>query len=455
MKAQLKKKIDALTKDRHFFEVFSASALTFAAKIGAMLLGFVSTYVIATYYGAEGMGLYALFNAFFAFALVLGLLGMDTSILRYIPQYTVQHSRSAAFATLKKITRIVLTASLILSVLAYAASHTIAESIYRKEALEGVLALGAMFIVGNTLLQLNVNVMRALKNIKLFVGFQLLKPGMYIIVLSMMTFYSMDENNPVYALLVATALLFLLSFYVVRRLSGSVAAGCGEEKGPGYANLVSTSFPMFLSALIGLALTQVDVIMLGSFMETVDVGVYAVAAKFAMLTSFVLTSVNVIVAPKFAELYYSGEMDALRNVARKTSKMIFLSVIPVTSVLMLFGEYLLGVFGENFMQSYTALLILAFGQLVNAASGSVAKFLNMTNRQKVYYYIMMLTIVINVLLNLYLIPRYGINGAAVANTVSLTLSNVTSLVYIRRKFGFYMGYFPNLGYFIHFKRRDI
>ena len=66
-----------------------------------------------------------------------------------------------------------------------------------------------------------------------------------------------------------------------------------------------------------------------------------------------------------------------------------------------------------------ALLILAFSQVINAMSGSVGIILNMTGKEKVFRNILFFALAINIVLNLFLIPIYGIEGAAIASASSL------------------------------------
>ena len=96
--------------------------------------------------------------------------------------------------------------------------------------------------------------------------------------------------------------------------------------------------------------------------------------------------------------------------------------------------FLLSFFGTEFLIAKNTLLILLIGQIVNAMSGSVGFILQMTGREKVYQNILLLTLVINITLNIILIPKFGIEGAAIASAFSLLLWNLCSVFYIYRKY---------------------
>ncbi len=74
------------------------------------------------------------------------------------------------------------------------------------------------------------------------------------------------------------------------------------------------------------------------------------------------------------------------------------------------------------------------GQFINILCGSVGYILLMTDKQNVFKNIMILATFLNIAMNIILIPLYGINGAAIASSISLILWNVISFVYIYRKY---------------------
>ena len=154
--------------------------------------------------------------------------------------------------------------------------------------------------------------------------------------------------------------------------------------------------------------SQVDIVMLGAFTSTENVGIYAVVIKLGMMITFILTSINMVLAPKFAELYYSNDLESLRNVAQKSSKIIFYTTIPLLLILIIFGKPILSLFGSEFIFGYWALVFVALGQFVNTICGSTGYFMNMTGNQKEFNKIMMFATLLNIILNYILIPIFGI-----------------------------------------------
>jgi O-antigen/teichoic acid export membrane protein len=132
------------------------------------------------------------------------------------------------------------------------------------------------------------------------------------------------------------------------------------------------------------------------------------------------------------------------KVAMQSAKLIFWTTIPLASILLIFPKFLMGIYGSDFLIGVEVLRWLIIGRIVNALSGSVGNLMQMSGQQKIYMNILIIGSVINVVLNYYLIPIYGIKGAAIASVVSLSFWNLTMVYMVKRKFGFSTIYIPFL-----------
>lgn len=168
-------------------------------------------------------------------------------------------------------------------------------------------------------------------------------------------------------------------------------------------------------------------ILLGIWEDSEWVGIYGVAKRVSDLVVFILVAVNSIVAPKFAALYAQGDFRALDALARNAAKLMIALAAPVLLVFILVPSWLLGVFGPDFRAGATVLAILASGQFVNVATGSVGYLLMMTGHEKLMRNNIIACTILSVGLSAILIPKYGVVGAALATAVSLATMNLISL----------------------------
>jgi O-antigen/teichoic acid export membrane protein len=181
---------------------------------------------------------------------------------------------------------------------------------------------------------------------------------------------------------------------------------------------------------------------LGLTTNSSEVGIYHTAFKLSMFAAVALMSVNSIASPKFAEMFGKNDMDGLKKVVRQSTKMIFWTSIPIATIFFIFPEFFLGFFGEEFKIGVTAFIFLSCGRLISSFSGSVGNILQMTGNQNIYALILSFGAILNVVLNLILIPKYGINGAAIASMSSLIVWNLSMVLVVKKKFGFYTFYIP-------------
>jgi len=440
----LKNKFNLLLNDEKFKEILHGSFYSFLAKIISSLLGIVTSIIVARYYGAETIGLVALIITILSISGLFSSMGMTTSLLRLVPEYTEKYSKEIAILLYKKVLSIILISSISVAVVLYISSDIIANKIFHKPDLLLFISSLSIVLVFDTIKSVNMTMIRSLKKIKSFVILELSPKVISLFLILLLTFLFYDKYNPIYIALTVPVFMFLLTtgyifiyvlpLYTVKKTNNHL---------PSNLEMIKLSFPMFLTAGLSLIITQTDIVMIGMLRDTKEVGIYSIALSLAMLTNFVLNSVNMMSAPKFSELYHAGKMDELQYVVQKSSKLMFLATLPIVLVLILFGKFILGIYSDAFRLGYIALLFLTLGQFVNAASGSVGYLLNMTGYQKEFRNIILIAAIINVVLNFILLPIYGINGAAFASLCSVVFWNVSSTLYIKQKFGFIVAYIPS------------
>ena len=101
-------------------------------------------------------------------------------------------------------------------------------------------------------------------------------------------------------------------------------------------------------------------------------------------------------------------------------------------------------FGKEFTQGQYALTILCVGRLIHAAAGSVGLLLNMTGNERFTFISNVAGTGLNVVLNALLIPRWGVEGAALATTSTTILMNIMNTLWVRQKLGIHCTAFGKL-----------
>jgi O-antigen/teichoic acid export membrane protein len=433
--------LETKLKDRHLNELLRGSAVAFALRMFGMGAAYLFTLLITRNFGAKAMGIFALCFTVLQISSVVGRLGLDTALLRFVAEHSSQNRKDLVKEVYTKAMKMVVPFGLFLSVLLFFLSPYIAKYVFHKEYLSPYFRIVSVAVLPMVLVFVNSESLRGLKRIKDYIFLQNVAINLFAaVILAVALFFLRNIYVPLIAYTGSLFLVALISVAMWHKHSGlNMVAHKSNIK---LRDILNVSLPMMLASSLFFIMHWTDTIMLGMFRTEGEVGVYNVAMKIAMLTSVTLFAINSIAAPKFAEFHGRGDMKGLGRVAQQSTKLIFWSSFPILLVIFLVPSFILGIFGEEFRFGVYALLILAFGQFINSISGSVGYILQMTGKQKVFQNIIIGSTIINILLNTILIPRYGINGAALASATSIMFWNLSSIIYIKYSLGFFTVYMP-------------
>jgi O-antigen/teichoic acid export membrane protein len=199
--------------------------------------------------------------------------------------------------------------------------------------------------------------------------------------------------------------------------------------------LLLTSLPLLFVAFAFQMNGQASLLILGSNASSADVGIFNAALKISMLMNLLLAAINTIVATKISELYAASNQEELRKTIQKTSGLGTALSLPLFLIIVATAPLLLGLFGREFISGSTTLILLAVGQLINVAVGSTNYFLAMTGHQKALAVAIGSGLSINILTGLWLIPLYGIEGAAISTTITSIFSNMLMVFFVKKYLG--------------------
>jgi O-antigen/teichoic acid export membrane protein len=432
-----------LVSDTRFSEILTGSVWAIGARVIATALGLAFSVLVARLYGAEVVGIVAVINSFLMLATIFTVLGTPTSILRLIPEHLSKYSPTSAFKVYRKTQLMVIGISVITAAVFFFSAHLIADKVFSKPHLSYYFAIASVFVVFRSMMLLNTQAVRGLRLIKLFALMLLLPQTCNLIFLIAMGLFWPAKDAPVYAVLFGLAATGIIGWFIMEfAFKRQMQAKDKVHPMSGRA-ILFISLPMLMTATMMFLIGQTGVLMLGMFRTEAEVGYYAIAVKLATLTTFVVQAVESMAGPKFAELFHTARIDELFHVAKKSAKLIFITTIPILICLLIFGKlFLRVVFGPEFILAYPALIFLVISQFVVSAFGSSGIFLNMTGHQNAFRNIMSITAFLNVGLNLWLIPLFGISGAALTALFCLCFWNFVAIAYMKNKFGKTTAYVP-------------
>lgn len=180
-------------------------------------------------------------------------------------------------------------------------------------------------------------------------------------------------------------------------------------------------------------LTETDTIMLGMLDSTTTAGVYQTAIKIGHLAMFGFNSIEMIIAPTIAGLYATRKFPEIQNILSKGVLLMMIFTFPMIFILWFFGDSFLNLYGVEFLDGFNSLKILLACQVINVITGSALNLMIMTKYENQALYILASALVLNIILNVVLIPIYGMEGAALATGVTLVIWNLAIYIFIRKR----------------------
>ena len=422
-------------------QLIKSTGGTFFLKLCASALSFTVTLFLTKALGKESYGTYVYVLAWIGVLSIPATIGFTQIVVRDIAIYYAKKEWALLRGLLSFSNKIVFLSSLTTMLVAMLACWLfVDDGVTGSIALPFYIALISLPFIALT--QIAQATMR---------GFMCIVRGqlsefivrpiiLLLLLLAAVVFYDgVTVSQALLFNLVAVVVAFLVSFKWARMVS-PVEAGSGGMAFHKTAWLGAAS-PMLITSGIQMINFQADIIILGFFDESSQLGVYSVTKQITGLITFGLMAVEISFAPTIARLYSAGLMSKLQEIISKGSAAMLFISIPLVVLLVFFGEDVLVIFGKDFVEGKNSLLILAAGQLINVFFGPVGQIAIHTGHGKRSMYIIGLGAFLNIVLNLLLIPQWGIIGAALAATISLASWNIILAIYIFRKTGVISGAF--------------
>lgn len=404
-----------------------------SAAVLIKLSGVGSKYLVEILYarwiGEEGYGVYAFSISVAQFLAVFASFGFVNTILRFVPQY----SSTDQPALLKGIVRRSQTIVIGVGALIIAA---VLAGVYAQGALIEKYGMGLVIgvVAGPfiALIDTQAAVIRAEKKIAWslfprYLGWPL--AGLALTFVLLRTTALPGAQAALLATLVVLVCIGIAQWggiqLLFRRIQGVTPAF--ETR-----HWLTVAWPLVIVAGFKILLDRTDILMVGALRSSSEAGLYSAAVRTGGLVAFVLASLNTIAAPMISEYWSLEEKDKLKETVTFVIRWAFWPSFGLVLGIFLFGDLALSLFGAGFRDAYTALTIIAVGQLVNACAGPVGYLIALTGHERVSATIYGACAVLNVPLNYILIRHFGMEGAAIATAVAMVAWNL-GLAYATRR----------------------
>jgi len=409
---------------------------SFIIKSCGLVLQLIAGILIARSLGVAGYGTYAYALAIINLITIPTVMGLPQLITRNVAVYHVKNEFGLIRGLLVRANQAVFMLSLIMVLIALSISLIFSHGFDNVRFQTFLISLILLPILA--LKNLRMAALRGLKHVVLSLMPEMLfRRGFFIILILIGIIFLPSGISPQLVIIFqvsAASIAFLLGIvFLLHALPKETKTAVSEFETRAW---LKSALPFMLLGAMQIVNTQTDIVMLGIFRSVEEVGIYRAVVQGATLVAFILTMVNMVLSPTIASLYAKGDKKRLQRVVTYSARAILAGTFPIILVFIFWGRWLLiTLFGREFGDGTIALSILCFGQLVNASMGSVALILNMTGHERDTARGVAIAAVLNIIVNAMLIPKFGMQGAAVASVISLITWNILMFIWVYRRIG--------------------
>ena len=405
------------------------AAANVAGALAATALSFALSLLITHQIRAGEFGLYSIALVTVLLGQVPATLGLDLGAVRFVALRASQGDGEGARASLQAAFGLVALTSAAAAALLYWQAPWVTQSFFHKPRATELVQIVAFSLPALALTRVAVGGLQGLGAMRLSALVNPARVAANIVLAAPVLLLGYGAKG-LTAVFVAVSWLTLLVALV--QLARALPRAFVPSRAPARVQaLLRFSLPQTLTVVLLQTMLWTDTVLLGRLRTAGEVGIYTIVQRLLSPAQTVSTATAQMFAPRIAAEHARGDRETLEVMLKRVTYWNVSLAIPAFAVLLLVPRPLLELFGPAYPAGATALVILAAGQLFNAATGPLGQVINMSGRPYLTLLNNAAVAGLNIVGCLVLIPRYGMSGAACSTTASIVLVNLVKLVQVR------------------------
>jgi O-antigen/teichoic acid export membrane protein len=405
----------------------------------SVALVFLGNLLLARWAGADAYGKYVHVFNWISILSVAAIGGREDLAIAEITKYKVNNRPWQIFSLVKTLNRHIFIASVLIGAIFLTTIFLVPVKTLHEYRFEFLIASAAIYFMA--FLSVNQFVLQALNYIRLSQYVEkLVKPLLLIVffVIARQWLFRLDSNLLiVIAELVLAICCILLAWLVWKKIKafkatvpvgksyperesdGTVSGGLASER----ENLTKKTMYFFLITLFTLLVTKISMLILPYFAPQKDIGIFNVSFRFADLIVYPFALMHTVLPQLFAR-HTASEASYKQSLYSESTKLMMILSLPLAVLNILLGKWLLGWFGQEFVQGYPAMVFLSIAQFLYSLFGPANTILMMQNKERYSVICLFAYVIVLVIMNLLLMPVLGITGGALSMLISCLIYNI-------------------------------
>lgn len=394
------------------------------------LVGFILRIFLARYLGAGDLGLYTLTYSVYSIGILLSAFGIGQALTKYAAEFREDTPRTNLLVSSGVITVPALGCAV--GLIIYVSSSPIA-SLFDMPELAGLLRILAFTLPFVALQLVVLGFLNGLRRMRLFAFINIARSALTIILTVALVLLGYGLVGAMVALLSSTIVVSLFALFSIRKSLVRPRLG---QYAPAIKMLLVFGGYLVLTGSITLIQLYTDNFMVGYFMTKTDVGYYSVAVTLFMAMHLLPRAVSMIANPTMSTYWGRGEVDKIEDLVNRIMKYTASLLIPVGFLLAFLSQPIITlIFGKDFAPAILPFQILLIRAVFGGIITSVGTALSSTTYINMLFKLSGIAAVTNIIFNLLLIPRWGINGAASATVLTSFVDILLTVYFMQRLIG--------------------
>ncbi|WP_276246380.1 flippase [Haladaptatus sp. YSMS36] len=416
-------------RNDNLLALLASSALVFLGVGLSSVSRFAERIIIARAFTPAVYGEVTLGLAIMSIGITIALVGLNHGMPRFVSRY--DDDRDIRGVWLVGFCFSLLT-SLVLAGLIFLNLDFITTYLFDDAVSTDLLTIFILLIPVNVAVNIGVGFLRGMENTKYkFYAEDLIRPGVRLLLLIVI----LGAGFSILAVGYAYAIASVLGLFVVHYFANRLVPLFGPVK-THTREIVVYSLPLTLAMFLTVLLTQMDTLMVGFFRSSTEVGLYNAAYPLASSLLLFISAFGYLYLPIVSRLDADGNYAEISSIYQVTTKWGFIASFPPFLAVFIFSDDILSMlFSPEYAPAGLALTILSLGFLTDAAMGHNRTTLAALGYTTHMLFADIITLTLNLVLNIFLIPRYGFAGAAVATSAAYVARNLVVYLVLRLKFG--------------------
>jgi stage V sporulation protein B len=399
--------------------------LVFLVGLGASVLAYLLKVALARSLSLEDFGLFFAVFTLITFTNIFTDLGLRNASVKYVSEYVATKKHGQVTSTIVSS----LTIQLILAVIIYAGFYLLAPwlaaTYIRSTAATELIRVLALFVFTSLLFMNARSLLKGFQDVKWFVWADIIRLSTVLMFFVGM-YSSLGIFAAVYGYLLGDLIGFTILCYPLSKYL-SLLKKSSEIFISSTKRMLSFGIPVIFTGIGEKVLGYFDVLILTYLVSLEQVGIYNVVLPSAVVLLALASASTTILFPMASELWAKKKYDELTAVISVVKKYLFILSLPVIAyVFFVAGPILELFFGPEFASGTIALQILLPGVLAYMFAKLNFAVISAQGHPKQVTKVMLVAAMINVVMNLGLIPSLGIIGAAIATSASYIFAWVCS-----------------------------